>query len=453
MKRLTQALTLALLLLATGGAALWWQQRPPTKLPDKYRTVAIDRGPITQVVMATGTLQPVTTVNVGTQVSGTVLERFADFNDRVKRGQVLLRLDPANLQARLRQAQAKAASAQASLDLARATLERKRRLLEQNFISALALDQNQREFDAAQANVEVAKAQVDAAQTDVNNSVIRSPIDGVVIKRNVDVGQTVAASFQTPDLYLLARDLRQMQIHSNVSEADVGLVRPGQPVRFTVDAYPDAEFEGQVQQFRLNATTTQGVVTYNIVVGVDNSDERLKPGMTAQTRIVLQSKPDVLRLPTAAFRFQPDDEERKAMLAVASAAASAPAAAAVGVSASQAEAPARGSGTPSAAASARTATGAGAGAGTGTGTGPDAGAGAAAWATSDDGVLTRTGAGQRVFRVWTVGPGPAQLPQPHEVTVGIANTRYTELANVLSGSVKAGDALITRRADAPGTAR
>jgi HlyD family secretion protein len=398
MKRAGQGLVALLCLVAAAAAGGWWMRRPPPVLPDKYRTALVDRGPITQVVMASGTLQPLTTVNIGTQVSGTVLERFADFNDHVRRGQVLLRLDPANLQARLRQMQAQRAAAEASLALARATLERNQRLVAQGFISGLALDQSQREYDAGRANVDLARAQVEAAQTDVDNSVIRSPIDGVVIKRNVDVGQTVAASFQTPDLYLLARDLREMQIEANVSEADVGQVRPGQVVRFTVDAYPDAEFEGRVRQFRLSSTTTQGVVTYTIVVSVHNEDERLKPGMTAQTRIVLQSKPEVLRLPTAALRFQPDDEERKAI-----------AAAATGSAASSAAAQASASGGP------------------------------------DDGVLSGVRGGQRVYRVWSVGPN--QLPQPHEVTVGIANTRYTELASVVSGSVKAGDALITRRVD------
>ena len=421
MKRSTQAAIAVVLLLCAAALAWWWWQRPPPKVPDKYRTVQVDRGPITQVVMATGTLQPVVTVNVGTQVSGTVLERLADFNDRVKRGQVLLRLDPALLQARLRQAQAQAASAEASLALARASLERNRRLVEQNFISALALDQSQREFDAGRANLDATLAQVQSAQTDVDNSVIRSPIDGVVIKRNIDVGQTVAASFQTPELYVLAKDLRAMQIHTNVSEADVGQVRTGQQVRFTVDAYPDAEFEGRVDQFRLNASTTQGVVTYNIIVGVDNTDERLKPGMTAQARIVLQSKPEVLRLPTAALRFQPDDDDRKAIVAAASAPVSGP-----------------GSGL----ATARSASSAGSGAGS---------LPAAPALAGDDGVLTRTRGGQRVYRVWTVGP--KQVPQPHEVTVGISNTRFTELASVLSGSVQPGDALITRRADLPGAGR
>ncbi len=406
MKRSTKIASFTVVLLAAAAASWWWQQRPVKPPPDKYRTALVDRGPITQVVMATGTLQPVTTITVGTQVSGTVMERLADFNDTVRAGQVLLRLDPTNLTARLRQAQAQAASARANVALATANLERNRQLVAQDFISSLALDQSQREFDAAQASLELARAQVDAAQADVDNSVIRSPIDGVVIRRNIDVGQTVAASFQTPELFLLARDLRQMQIHTNVSEADVGQVRPGQAVRFSVDAYPQAEFEGEVQQFRLNATTTQGVVTYNIIVGVDNSDERLKPGMTAQTRIVLETRPQVLRLPTAALRFQPDEADRQAIAAAAAQAGSAPAADTAAAATTLAE---------------------------------------------DDGVLSRTRGGQRVYRVWTVGPD--QVPQPHEVTVGIANTRYTELVSVLSGRVQAGDRLITRRADLAGNVR
>jgi HlyD family secretion protein len=400
------------LLLAVGGAVTWWARRPPAVPPDKYRTALVDRGPIAQAVLASGTLQPVVSVTVGTQVSGTVLERNADFNDRVKRGQVLLRLDPANLQARLRQVQAQLASAEASLALARASFERNQRLVAQGFISELALDQSKREYDAARAAVDVARAQRDSAQTDLNNSVITSPIDGVVIRRNIDVGQTVAASFQTPDLYVLARDLRRMQIHANVSEADVGQIVPGLVVRFTVDAFADTEFEGRVQQFRLNASNNQGVVTYTIVVDVPNEDERLKPGMTAQTRIVLQSKPEVLRLPTAALRFQPDEEELKAI-----AKAQGQAASAAGTAAGSKVVGAAPGGKASAPSSPRT----------------------------DDGVLTRTGAGARVLRVWTVGPN--QVPQAHEVTVGISNTRYTELASVLSGSVKAGDLLIVRRVE------
>lgn len=398
------AVVLAVLAAAGGGWIAWQKAHPAPEVP-RFRTAAVDRGAISQAVLANGTVQPVNTVNVGTQVSGTVLERSADFNDRVKKGQILLRLDPATLQARLRQTQAQLSSAEATLALARSTVERNQRLVAQGFISALALDQSQRELTAAQAGVEVARAQVDAAQTDVNNSVIRSPVDGVVIKRNIEVGQTVAASYQTPDLYQIAQDLRQMRIHTNVSEADVGLIRPGQVARFLVDAYPEREFEGKVEQFRLNSTSTQGVVTYPIVVAVDNTEELLKPGMTAQVRIVVASKTDVVRIPTAALRFKPDDDDKKgpdaASAASAASAAGKPAASAASV--------------------------------------------APAARADDDGLLAANRDGVRIFRVYTVGP--EQKPVMREVTIGVSNTRFTEM---LTGPLKAGDELITRRAEPAG---
>lgn len=402
--------TVLVLAVLAAAAAAWvsWQKAHPAPEVPRFRTAAVDRGAISQAVLANGTVQPVNTVNVGTQVSGTVLERSADFNDRVKKGQILLRLDPATLQARLRQTQAQLSSAEATLALAKSTVERNQRLVAQGFISALALDQSQREVAAAQAGVEVARAQVDAAQTDVNNSVIRSPVDGVVIKRNIEVGQTVAASYQTPDLYQIAQDLRQMRIHTNVSEADVGLIRPGQVARFLVDAYPEREFEGKVEQFRLNSTSTQGVVTYPIVVAVDNSDELLKPGMTAQVRIVVASKNDVVRIPTAALRFKPDEDEKKGPDAAASAASAA-----------------SGAGKPAAAASAASTP--------------------AAARADDDGLLAATRGGVRIFRVYTVGP--EQKPVMREVTIGVSNTRFTEM---LTGPLKPGDELITRRAEPAG---
>jgi HlyD family secretion protein len=390
------AIAASVLAVVLGGGWLYLQKNPRPEEP-KFRTAQVDEGAITQVVLATGTLQPVITVNVGTQVSGTVLERRADFNDRVKKGQILLRLDPATLQARLRQTQAGLGASNAALVLARATYERNLKLVSAGFISALTLDQGKREVDAAVANVELGRAQVESAQTDLDNSVIRSPIDGVVIRRNTDVGQTVAASFQTPDLYLLARDLRQMVIQTNVSEADVGLIKTGQSVHFTVDAYPEREFEGLVQQFRLNSASAQGVVTYTIIVDVENPDELLKPGMTAQTRIVVSSKPKVMRLPTAALRFRPDEDSLNAEGAKpAASAASAPA---------TAEEKAR---------------------------------------ADDDGVLTATRTGRKIYRVYTVGD--KQVPKLHEVTIGIANTRFTEL---ISGDLKAGDEVITRTVEPP----
>ncbi len=393
MKR--SALALALLAVAGAAGMAYLRQNPKVEEP-KFRTAAIDEGAITQVVLATGTLQPVITVNVGTQVSGTVLERRADFNDHVSKGQILLRLDPANLQARLRQTQAQLAANNAALVLAQATYARNQKLVAAGFISALTLDQGKREVDAALANMELGRAQVESAQTDLDNSVIRSPIDGVVIRRNTDVGQTVAASFQTPDLYLLARDLRQMVIQTNVSEADVGLIKAGQRVSFTVDAYPEREFEGKVQQFRLNSASNQGVVTYTIIVDVANPDELLKPGMTAQTRIVVSSKAKVTRLPTAALRFRPDEDSLKAGAAPALAASAAP----------SSEAKAR---------------------------------------ADDDGVLTATRSGAKVYRVYTVGD--KQSPKLHEVTIGISNTRFTEL---IGSDLKPGDEVITRNAEIPG---
>ena len=408
--------------LALAGGGIWWAQQRGQAKDEKprFRTATVDEGPISQVVLATGTLQPVITVNVGTQVSGTVLERLADFNDHVKKGQVLLRLDPAALQARLRQARAQLTSVEATQSLALATYERNRRLVEQGFISPLALDQSKREAEAGAANVEVARAQVDSAQTDLDNSVIRSPIDGVVIRRNIDVGQTVAASFQTPDLYLLARDLREMLIATNVSEADVGLIRTNQPVRFTVDAYPDREFEGRVQQFRLNSASNQGVVTYTIVVSVRNDDELLKPGMTAQTRIVVSSKERVTRIPTAALRFRPEEDQLKAAGAAASA-ASAPPAPSTAADASGQIAPPKTASAPGISQTNKQ-------------------------ASEDDGVLSSVRGGAKVYRVYTVGD--KQVPKLHEITIGIANTRFTELASVVSGGIKPGDELITRKADA-----
>lgn len=388
------AIALAVVVVA-GGVLMATGGRGEKQEVPKFRTAEIDQGAITQMVLASGTLQPVTTVTVGTQVSGTVLERRADFNDRVSKGQVLLRLDPANLEARLRQGRAQLQASEAALVLARATYERNQKLVAQGFLSALSLDQSRREVDAGTANVDLARAQVESAQTDLNNSVIRSPIDGVVIRRNIDVGQTVAASFQTPELFLLAKDLRNMVIQTSVSEADVGLIKAGQAVRFSVDAYPEREFEGVVQQFRLNSTNTAGVVTYTIIVDVANPDELLKPGMTAQTRIVVATKDKVTRLPTAALRFKPDEDSlKKAKAALGAASAPEP-------------------DTPKA-------------------------------KPEDDGALTASKGGRKVYRVYTVGKN--QVPQQHDVTIGIANTRFTEL---ISGDVKPGDALITRNADAP----
>jgi HlyD family secretion protein len=312
MKILTKKrIILALGLVVAGAAtAAWLHSKKEKPIPDaKFRSAVVDNGNITQTVTATGTINPVALINVGSQVSGTVVELKADFNDHVKKGQVLLKLDPAIFNAQIRQVEASVASAQASLRLAQANFERNQRLVSQNYISTLTLDQSRRELDVAKANIRLAEAQLARSQADLDNSVIRAPIDCVIIKRTIDLGQTVAASFTTPNLFQIARDLTKMQIDTSVSEADVGALRDGQPARFVVDAYPDREFDARTRQFRLAANVVQNVVTYNVVLDVENREELLKPGMTAQVRLVVGNRDNVLRIPTAALRFRLSDEE------------------------------------------------------------------------------------------------------------------------------------------------
>jgi HlyD family secretion protein len=306
-KRLVLALGLV---LAGAATAAYLHSKKEKPIPDsKYRTVAVDNGNITQTVTATGTINPVALINVGSQVSGTVVELKADFNDHVKKGQVLLKLDPTIFNAQIHQVEASVASAHASMRLAQANFERNQRLVAQNYVSALTLDQSRRELDVAKANIKLAEAQLARSQADLDNSVIRAPIDGVIIKRTIDLGQTVAASFTTPNLFQIARDLTKMQIDTSVSEADVGALKDGQPARFVVDAYPDREFDASMRQFRLAANVVQNVVTYNVVLDVENKQELLKPGMTAQVRLVVGNRENVLRIPTAALRFRLSDEE------------------------------------------------------------------------------------------------------------------------------------------------
>lgn len=294
----------ALLVIAVAAGGWWWLARDRT--PEaQYRTVPVDRGDIAAEVSANGTLNPVVLVNVGTQVSGTVQRIYADFNQQVKAGQVLATLDPALFEAALAQSRASLANAQAQLDLAEANAVRMQTLFGQEYVSRQELDQALTARAQAAAQVRLARAQVTRDQTNLGFSVIRSPVDGTVINRQVDVGQTVAASFQTPTLFQIGKDLTQMQIDSTVSEADIGQIKVGQPVKFRVDAFPDTEYTGKVRQVRLNAKTEQNVVTYNVVVDVANPDLALMPGMTANLRVLVETRPNVLRVPATALRFRP----------------------------------------------------------------------------------------------------------------------------------------------------
>ena len=296
-------------LLAIAATTLWYWVGPPSakKGGERYKTQVVERGNIAQNITANGTLNPVVLVNVGTQVSGTVFRIHADFNAQVKAGQVLAELDPALFQAQLRQSEANLMSAGAALKLADNKMSRNRALKEQGFISGDALEQTEQQLNAARAQLAVSTAQLARDRTNLNYSVIKSPISGVVVARNVDVGQTVAASFQTPTLFQIAKDLRQMQIDTSVAEADIGQLRIGQQAKFTVDAFREREFTGTVKQVRLNPTIQQNVVTYNVVVAVANDDELLLPGMTANVRFTVNLKNAVLRAPNAALRYKPTD--------------------------------------------------------------------------------------------------------------------------------------------------
>lgn len=299
------------LTLAAAAWAGWsvWSKRTQLPLEARYEFEEVTIGDLTQTVTANGTVNPVGLVNVGTQVSGTVQKLYVDFNDEVKAGQILLELDPTTTQATVEQTKGELASAEASLRLAQAEEARMRELFAQEYVSRQDLERAVQAREAAQAQVRVVRGKLQRDRANLGYTVIRSPVAGVVVSREVDVGQTVAASFQTPTLFKIARDLSRMQIDSNVAEADIGKVQVGQSVRFTVDAFPDRRFEGKVQQIRLAPITEQNVVTYNVVVEVANPDQALLPGMTAYLSIVIDTRENVLRVPNAALRFRPSEAQ------------------------------------------------------------------------------------------------------------------------------------------------
>lgn len=277
----------------------------------RYKTQAVTTGDITQMVSANGTLNPVVLVNVGTQVSGTVKKLYVDFNDRVRPGQVLAELDPSIFQAQVDQDRANVSSAKASLDLATANETRTRELFAKEYVTQQDMDTAVQVLKSAMAQLDLVQAQLQKDQINLNNAVIRSPVSGVVVARLVDVGQTVAASFQTPTLFSIAQDLRKMQIDTSYAEADVGNIKVGQTAQFTVDAYPNRTFKGVVDQIRLNPTIVQNVVTYDVVIKVDNPEQILLPGMTAYVNIIVAQRKNVLSVPNAALRFKPSNLPQK----------------------------------------------------------------------------------------------------------------------------------------------
>ncbi len=296
-----------ILFLIVAGAFLYFFTGSTDNKATGFATATISRGDLRQVVTATGEIQPLNTINVGSQVSGTIEEIFVDYNSKVKKGDVLLKIEPSVLQASVDEAKASLVSSESQRDYAKSEYERNKILYEDGFIARAELEQSQTTYEQAEQNVNKMKSQYDRAVTNLGYATITSPVDGTVISRQVDVGQTVAASFQTPDLFAIAEDLSKMQIETAVSEADIGMIEEGQTVTFTVDAYPTQTFEGNVRQIRLSPTVTSNVVVYTVVIDVDNSDLRLKPGMTAFVTILISEKKDVWKVQNSSLLLRSFD--------------------------------------------------------------------------------------------------------------------------------------------------
>ncbi len=349
-----RSLIIALAAVAVAGTYAAWRTWDSAGDAPKYKLAKVESGPLTAAVSATGTLNPVVSVQVGSQVSGQIKEILVDFNSPVKSGQLIARLDPETYQHRVRQAeadvdaaragqgvqQAEVSRARANLSNAQRDFERKKTLVEKNFISPAERDTAQNTLDAARASLASAEAQVKngeaivrqreaqlaAARVDLERTSIRAPVDGIVVKRSIEPGQTVAASLQAPELFVIAKNLTDMQVETSIDEADVGRVRLGQKAGFTVDAFAGRHFEGEVRQVRKAATVVSNVVTYTVVISAANPDLTLLPGMTANVRIVTAKKDKVLKAPNAALRFRPAGaaEEKKAAAATPAAVSPAP---------------------------------------------------------------------------------------------------------------------------------
>ena len=291
----------------------------------EYETASIERRTITQVVEASGTINPVNTVSVGSTVSGLISAIYVDFNSKVTKGQLLAEIDPRTFQATVDQnlalmnsAKADYLNKQAAYEMSSKTLRRYKNLYAKNFIPKSELDQAEADYKANKADVDAAQAKINQTRAQYNQSVVNlnytkivAPDNGMIISREIDLGQSVAASFQAPELFTIAQDLEKMQIEVNVSEADIGKVKEGQDVMYTLDGYPDSEFYGKVTQVRISPTTVSNVVTYSVIVTVDNADLKLKPGMTANVSIITAKNENVLTVPNIALKFTPKSDGQK----------------------------------------------------------------------------------------------------------------------------------------------
>jgi HlyD family secretion protein len=321
-----RAVVAAVLLAIAGGGYYYYRQRNAEAEAAAYRTAKVERGDIRVAISATGALAAISTVDVGSQISGQVTDVLVDFNDRVTKGQVIAKIDPSTYQAQIAQGSAQVNSARAGLATAQATLrnaeldfQRKSALVERQLVARSDADLARSARDQARAQVASAQAQINqqiastqTSRLNLERTVIRAPVDGVVLTRTVEPGQTVAASLQSPVLFQIAEDLSKMEIVLAIDEADIGQVKAGQSVSFTVDSFPDRQFRGKVQQVRLSATNTSNVITYPVVVSVDNAEQILLPGMTANAEIEVSRRDDVLRVSNAALRYKPAEEDAAA---------------------------------------------------------------------------------------------------------------------------------------------
>lgn len=293
---------------AIAALAVWLLSGGKKEEKITFDTAAVAPANIMNSITATGTIEPVTSVTVGTQVSGIVSKLFVDYNSVVKKGQVIAELDKTNLMSQLNTAKTQLATAQSQLNYQTANYKRYKTLFEKGLVAADDFDNAKLSYTQAKEQVASAKEEVQRAQTNLGYATITSPIDGVVLSKSVEEGQTVAASFSTPELFTIAQDLTNMQVVADVYEADIGDVKEGERVTFTVDAYPDDTFEGEVKQVRQEATTTNNVVTYEVVISAPNADLKLKPGLTANVTIYTAERKGVLSVPSKALRFTPQKE-------------------------------------------------------------------------------------------------------------------------------------------------
>jgi HlyD family secretion protein len=424
---------LALVLLA-GAAALWFGVLRPKSTAVRYREAAVTRGEIDCRVSATGTLNPVDQVEIGSQVSGTIQRLYVDYNSQVKAGQVLAQIDPALFKANRSQAEANVEKAQVALEDAERTRNRTRDLMKQGLVAQSDVDAAETAYGSRRAELRQAQATLDLANVNLANTTITSPISGIVISRSIDVGQTVAASLQAPKLFVIARDLSEMELEAQVDEADIGQVAVGQPVSFTVDSYPDRTFEGHVLQVRAEPIEDSGVVSYVTVVRVPNPEGKLLPGMTANVTIITASREDVLRVPNAALRYKPKSAEPGATGRMAAGGAGGTVGGRGGTAAA-----ASGGGPPD---SAR----AGANGGASRGTGGAVGRGRGAWTGRDRSAGERpAGAGSggdgpagRGSTIYVLDPG-TKAPSPVHIRTGITDGTVTE---VLAGPVEEGTLVV-----------